>query len=983
MNLKPTSKGYADEPLRRGEGNICELPTGSGGALPEESRQNGYVQRISRLRAAVPQFDRRTMLKTMGASLALAGLAGCKGEADETALPYVRHPEGTTVGKARWYATAVTFSGYAQPVLGKTYAGRPVKLEGNPDHPVTRGKSDAFTQAALLDLYDPARSQSPLRNGRNVSWSDFDREAHALAERHDATGGEGFRLLTGPLSSHTMQRQIAAMMARWPNARWHVSDPGRPAEWGWASHQMFGMMLDQHPAIDSAETVVSFDGDFLGPGPRQTPNARLFGEARVARRGEARTFRLFVAEPAPSMTGAMADRRLAAGPHDIGRLLAALAEAIEDGAPGPAPNLSETERQWISDAAAALTNAGRQGLVLAGEYLPAELQVLAMQINGRLGALGRTMHFAEPVLAEPPDGRDSLRSLVDAISAGDVSALAMIGVNPAYAAPDDLNFAEAIRTVEMSIHAGLHTDETSALCNWHLPLQHCLESWGDARAADGSATIIQPLVRPFYDVRADTVILENLMGESASDRALVMRTWRERWGAEFDTRWQESLNFGFVRETASGTVLPALDEDLTVRPDAGPGTNGLVLSIRPDPCIWDGAFSENAWMQETPRPLNKITWENAICVGPGLAAKRKLQTGDEVVLSAGDRSITGPVWVTPGQHDDVVALTLGYGRRHEQALAHGYGYDAYHLQTSSSPWFQTGISLRKTGETRRIATTQRHQAMDGYDFVRSVDLETPVIEAEEKGEGPSFYPDPPLHDPSWGMTVDLDLCIGCNACVTACQAENNVPVVGRDLVAEGREMHWMRVDRYHEGDPADPKSYFQPVPCMHCEDAPCEMGCPVNAAVHSIDGLNLQVYNRCIGTRTCSSYCPYKVRRFNWFDYTGDDPESVRAMRNPQVTVRDRGVMEKCTYCVQRIADARIEADKENRPIRDGEIVTACQQACPTTAIVFGNVADGSSEVSERKADPRNYSLLKEANTRPRTTYLARIEAPSGGKAGT
>lgn len=922
--------------------------------------------------------DRRTLLKAMAASLALAGLSGCGAQADEKALPYVREPEGFADGAVRWYATAAVFEGYAQPILGKTVSGRPIKLEGNPDHPVCGGATDAFTQAALLGLYDPARSQAPRREGRPVAWSLFERFADDLAVRLDQEKGRGLRVLTGPLSSPAMLAQIAAMMRRWPQARWHVSDPAGPAEWRRAARQLFGRVLDRQPAFDAAEVVVSFDGDFLGPGPRQTPNARQFAEARRRRQAGKGRFRLLAAEPVPSATGVAADRRLVASPGRISRLLAALAEGLESGTV-PVAGLSRTQSDWLSDAVKALKAAGPRGLVIAGDCLPADWQALAMRMNHRLGSFGETMRFSEPVLAAPPDGEESLSVLARDIDAGAVSTLMIVGANPVYAAPGDLDLARRLKAVATTIHAGTHRDETAALCQWHLPLQHDLESWGDARAVDGSASILQPLVRPFYDVRAAPVLLAGLMGRNVSDRTLVEETWRERWGADFSARWQQALLEGRVADTAAPAVSPT---PAGAAPAIAPETaaEGLTLVIRPDAGVWDGSLSDNAWAQETPRPLSKVTWGNVIGIGPGLALERGLETGDVVTVSVGSASVAGPVRVTPGQHDGVVSVTLGYGRRHEGGLAEGLGHDAYALQQGANRWQRGGVRLEPAGRREAIASTQPHQAMDGFDFVRTVLPGGAVPDGKQAEENASFYPKAPVQDPSWGMVIDLDLCIGCNACVTACQAENNIPIVGKDLVAEGREMHWLRIDHYHEGDVADPKHHFQPVPCMHCEDAPCEMGCPVNAAVHSADGLNLQIYNRCIGTRTCSSYCPYKVRRFNWFDFTGNDPETIRAMRNPDVTVRSRGVMEKCTYCVQRIAGARIAADREGRDIREGEVVTACQQACPTKAIVFGNIADTASAVSKGKADPRNYTLLAEANTRPRTTYLARISDPAEEK---
>ncbi|SMF72853.1 prokaryotic molybdopterin-containing oxidoreductase family, iron-sulfur binding subunit [Xaviernesmea oryzae] len=927
---------------------------------------------------AVREIDRRTLLKVMGASLALAGLSACKGEADEKAYPYVNMPEGMTLGEARWYATAVGFAGYAQPVLGKTFAGRPVKLEGNPDHPASRGATDAFTQAALLGLYDPGRSQAPRHFDKPADWNAFDAAMAQQAGNLDAVQGDRFRLLTGPTSSPTLLRRIALLMERWPKARWHICDPvpadGRTA----ATEMIFGRPMEMHAAFERAEVIVSFDDDFLGPGPSQTRNAGLFADRRRMRQQGQGPSRLMVAEPVLSITGSSADRRVAASVDEISTLLQAL--GAEFGIGSPPDSLSDRHRNWLSQVATALRGAGGRSLVLAGSCHSPDLQALALLINERLGSLGGTLSFSDPIPASAPDGARSLDVLAEDMRAGRVTVLAVLGANPVHAAPGDLDFAKAMDRVGLRIHAGLYDDETAALCHWHVPLQHDLESWSDARAVDGSIVLIQPLVRPFFDVRSPHVVLENLLGRQANDRELVQATWRQAWSADFDDRWRASLDKGFVEGSALPlSVPPIVDRAVSAPPVPA---SGMVLHIRPDAGVWDGALADNAWAQETPRPISKITWGNVVGVSPDFARDRGLANGDEVRVSVAGQSILGAIWIIPGQAAETISLTLGYGRSHRDSIAAGLGYNANILRSTRSPWHIAGAEIEKTGERQPIATTQAHQAMDGFDFVRTVEAED--VQVASAGELPSFYPRRPMEDPSWGMSIDLDLCIGCNACVTACQAENNIPVVGKELVAQGREMHWLRIDHYFEGEADAPKSYHQPVTCMHCEQAPCEMGCPVNAAVHSIDGLNLQVYNRCIGTRTCSSYCPYKVRRFNWFDFTGDDPPSIQAMRNPDVTVRSRGVMEKCTYCVQRIAEARIAADKEGRPIRDGEVVTACQQACPAQAITFGNVADPNSTVSRRKAEARDYALLEEVNTRPRTTYLARIEASgtSGEDAG-
>jgi molybdopterin-containing oxidoreductase family iron-sulfur binding subunit len=928
------------------------------------------------LAPATGDIDRRSLLRIMAAPLALAGLSGGTARADERALPYVNAPEFVVPGMPKWYATAVIFGGYAQPVLGKTHVGRPVKLEGNPDHPATRGATDAYLQAALLGLYDPERSQGPRFMGRPTTWSAFDTAIANRCAEIDSTKGEGFRLLTGASTSPTFERQIAALIKRWPAARWHVTEPLDDSLRLEAAARVFGRPLQQHLRLDQAEVVVSLDDDILGPGPRQAMHGRLWAVRRLARQKSDGDCRLFVAEPTPSLTGTMAEDRLIASSQRVPHLLAALAHAV--GATQTAAlDLSASEARWVGAATAAIEGQrGRALLSVGAQYAP-DLQALGLLVNERIGGLGTALTFTNPVVLATPEG-GSLEALTADMMAGRVTTLATIGANPVYAAPAALGFRQAMEKVAFRLHAGLYADETAALSHWHGPLQHELESWSDGRAIDGTVTIVQPLVRPFYAVRSSHVILENLRQRTASDRGIVEATWRATWSEDFDGRWREALVRGFVADSAPGLIIPEVVHH-AVTPIYQPALKGLTIDMRPDATIWDGRFANNAWLQETPKPLTKITWGNVILLSPALAAERHIKNGDELQIEANGGKIVGAAWVMPGQERQTITVTLGYGRRGAGRVAEGLGYDAFALGRVAEPWHIGTAILTPTGNRQIVATTQLHQAMDGFDFVRIVDSADPLVKHDD---APSFYPEQKWDSPSWGMSIDLDLCIGCSACVVACVAENNIPVVGKDLIAEGRQMHWLRVDHYHEGDPTEPKTYSQPVPCMHCEQAPCEMGCPVNATVHSSDGLNLQVYNRCIGTRTCSSYCPYKVRRFNWFDYTGDASESIQAMRNPDVTVRSRGVMEKCTYCIQRISAARIKSKIEGREIADGEVVTACQQACPTQAIVFGNVVDPEADVTRRKASPRNYSLLEEANTRPRTTYLARIERTRGNNDG-
>ncbi len=909
-------------------------------------------------------LDRRSMLRAFGATLALAGLAGCEARPDERARPYVTDPENEIPGKPRLYATAVPFAGIAQPVIGTTHTGRPTKLEGNPDHPASRGATDAFTQAALLDLYDPERSQAPSTGGRPASWTDLDA---ALADRtalSAANRGEGLCLLTGAVTSPTLLRQLRRLLERWPAARWHVFEPVDDSARHAAAAQAFGRPLDVISLLDRAQAVVACDADPLGPGPCQVRDSLAWAARRRAFQSGDGAASLMVAEPSPTLTGARSHDRLAIEAGRIPLLIGALARVF--GLPSTVAPLRPEEQRWVERAARLLAARRGQGLVLVGADQPAEVQALGWAIDERLGNLGQTSRFAPPLCPSPPPDR-TLAALLAEMEAGRVQTLAILEANPLYASPLGPAFARALGKVPFSLHAGLWCDETGRACTWHAPLAHPLESWSDGRAADGSAVIGQPLVQPLYPVRPLTAMLAAIGGEfGASDHDLVRQTWQEAWGTL--TQWDEALVKGIAPEPPA-TPLPAPKGRITA---ATPATapDGLELLVRPDPTVWDGRLANNPWAQELPKPVTTLTWDNAVLVAPALATRLGVRDGDEVTLSRGGAAVTGAVWIVPGQALRTVLVHRGYGRRFG-AVAKGAGFDVTGLIGASGE-----VSLKPTGKRRALAAAQEQQVIAQGDEapVRIVDrLDT--APRPPAPEPPSFWPARPAGRPAWGMSIDLDLCTGCGACVTACNAENNVPMVGREAVRDGRRMHWLRIDRYFEGPPENPTLHSQPVPCMQCEDAPCEMGCPVNASVHSPEGLNLQVYNRCIGTRTCSSYCPYKVRRFNWADYQGGRPEAVKAQRNPNVTVRARGVMEKCTYCIQRISAARIAAKLAGAPISDGAVRTACQQVCPTGAISFGDVADPASEVSRRKAGPRDYVLLEEANTRPRTSYLARIRS--------
>ena len=905
--------------------------------------------------------DRRELLRVMGASLALAGMTGCKPARSDEVVPFVNRPDGLLDGRVDHYATAVLMEGYAQPVLATTSAGRPIKLDGNPEHPAFRGGSTPFMQAALLDLYDPDRSQAPVFGGHAASWADYDAQLARWRDQWAANQGAGLRLLIPPTSSPTLIRQLDALRAALPQTRVHLFDPLG----GYAGE---GPQVEVRAHLERANVVVSLDDDLLGPGPMQAIHGRAWGE-RHGDVAAGRRMRLFMAETTPTLTGAKADRRLAVPPSRLPDLARAIAAQL--GVAGARVTLTDAELAWAKEAAQALAEARGRPLLTVGRFGDSELHALALQINQRLGSVGQTVELTPPLRFVPRVG-ESFVDLVRDIEARRVAALFVLGANPVYQSPGDVDFADLYARVPLRVHAGLHIDETAARSNWHLPLPHLLEDWSDAHSPDGMATLIQPVVQPLYDSRSVHSIVAALTSdEPPSARMLVRQTWAQQLAD--DPVWNAALKTGFFA-VPQGTPAAASAATSQWPKAQAPRDGEVEIVIRPDPTILDGSFANNGWLQELPKPLFKTTWENVVALSPAHAARLGVSSGDVVRVDNGRKSIDGPAWVLPGQPEQVVTLFLGYGRTRAGQIGTGAGYDAYRMRTAASPWGGIG-TVRPTGARVELATTQDHHMLDaeGANLVRTVTPEHPSASIESDRNQDSFYPPWPEDKPAWGMVIDLDRCIGCNACVTACQAENNIPVVGKDQVHKGREMHWLRVDRYYAGDAEDPETYFQPVPCMHCEQAPCEMGCPVHATVHSPEGLNLMVYNRCIGTRTCSSYCPYKVRRFNWFDYTSAEPESIAMQRNPDVTVRGRGVMEKCTYCIQRIEGAQVQADIENRQVREGEVKTACQQACPAQAISFGNLADRGSETARQRSSPRNYSLLAEQGTRPRTTYLARI----------
>jgi molybdopterin-containing oxidoreductase family iron-sulfur binding subunit len=981
--------------------------------LEELSEHEGFDEFLKREfpEQAAGLFDgvsRRDFLKLMGASLALAGLNGC-GRAvpqDEKIVPYVNQPETMVIGRPMFFATAFPMSGVGTGILAESHQGRPTKIEGNPNHPASLGATDAFAQASILTLYDPDRSQVVRHAGRISTWSAFLTAINDDLEAERLGGGAGLRILTETITSPTLANQLRQLLAKFPLAKWHQYEPVNRDNARAGARLAFGEDISTIYHIEKADVILSLDADFLFAGPASVRYARGFAGERRVRQGQTEMNRLYVIEATPSVTGSMADHRLPLRPSEIPNFTGAIAAKVGLSV----QSSTDAQRsQWIDALVRDLQKHRGSSLVLAGGQQPAVVHALAHAMNQALENVGKTVVYTDPIEANPVDQLASLRDLVKDMEAGAVKMLVMLGGNPVFTAPVDLGFAEQLSKVPLRVHSSLYNDETSANCHWHIPEAHYLESWSDIRAYDGTVTILQPLIAPLYGGKSHHEIVAALLGRFGLVSYEIVRDyWKARKvGGDFEIFWRTALHDGFVAGTSFQPKVVKLKSARSwtvsgrstrqTQTSKSETRNSMEISFQPDPTLFDGRFANNAWLQELPKPLTKLTWDNAALVSPKTAQRLGLsyQIGarggehgrvfaDLVELHYEGRSLRAPVWIAPGHADDCVTLHLGYGRTRAGKVGNGTGFNAYGIRTANAPGYGTGVEIRKIGTQYPLACTQFHHSMEGRDLVRAATVEDyrknpNFVQGGGRHEEPegSLYPGYKYEGYAWGMAIDVSACIGCNACVVACQAENNIAVVGKTEVTRGREMHWLRIDRYYKGSPENPETYHQPVPCMHCENAPCEVVCPVAATSHSDEGLNDMVYNRCVGTRYCSNNCPYKVRRFNFFDYADFETPSLKPLRNPDVTVRSRGVMEKCTYCVQRINVAKIEAKKENRPVRDGEITTACQAACPAAAIVFGDINNRESVVAKMKAESLNYSLLTELNTKPRTTYLAKLKNPN------
>ncbi len=920
-------------------------------------------------------LDRRAALKLFVSGAALA-LASCGRPAQEI-VPYVDMPNGEVPGIPLRFATALPFAGYGRGVIVTSVEGRPIKINGNPRHPASLGRTDVFAEAAVLSLYDPDRSKAPYSAGRIQPWSAFQAALLPRIAEAKQRQGAGLALLTGRITSPTLLAQIEGLTRALPKAKWYRYEPVEDDAASAGALQAFGRPAVALPRFADARVALMLDSDPLGFGPQQIRLSHDIVAARQPRQAAA-SLRLYVAEPAYTLIGALADHRLALRPDLIRNLAIEIARTL--GAPLPAVQLPAESEQFVKAAAADLAARRGVALVQAGPRQSADVHALCHWINEQLHA---PIDFMAPVDPISAGHGESLRALAEELQAGHFGTLIVAGCNPAYDTPGELGLAQHIASVPFSAHLGVYCDETAACCTWHLPLSHVLESWSDVRAVDGTASIIQPLIRPLYDTRGAHDLFAFLGGAvSASSYDTVRAQWRSvaQHGEDFDDWWRQSLQDGVVANTAATKqTLPAPKLPQIAPARAG---DGFVLALAPDPSVFDGSVANNAWLQECPKPFSKQVWGNALHIAEADARAFGLVDGDVVRIATGKGAAEAPVLVQAGQATGTIAGTLGYGRAAAGTMGSGVGFDLYRLRQTNSPWALAGVRLSRTANRQNVLRTQHFFALEGeadklQPRFELADLLKGDLGFNKPGDNPpTLYPPHRYDTYEWAMVIDTAACTGCNACVIACQAENNVPIVGPDEIAEGRDMHWLRVDEYVvAGRPG-----FSPVPCMHCEHAPCEPVCPVAASVHDSEGLNVQVYNRCVGTRFCQSNCPYKVRRFNFFGYADGQEygnfgsEIVKAVFNPDVTVRGRGVMEKCTYCVQRISRARRAAEKENRAIRDGEVTTACQAACPARAISFGNLADPQAAIHKLREAPQSYALLGELGTRPRTTYMARLQ---------
>ncbi len=939
------------------------------------------------------KVSRRKFLTLMGASFALAGLASCRRPVEKI-VPFVVPAENLVPGVPIDYHTTMPVRTGALGLTVRSYDGRPIKIEGNPAHPSSFGKTNAFAQAEILNLYDPDRSKHVLENGAERTWDEFVVYWRDLYTRYLENDGEGMAVISPSFSSPTLNRLAKEFVRNFRNAKWVTYDAISDENVFKGIKAATGRFLMPHYRFDQAKVILSLDSDFLFLESENVAHAYGFADGRRVSSPTDEMNRLYVVESGLSVTGAMADHRLRLPSHHIYAFTAALAlklgelganiRGIDAVDPATIPTF---DSNWLTAVANDLLASQGQSIVVAGRSQPIAVHALLVAINDALDNVNATIQYRALDEEFLPDASE-LAKLKYNIDNNEVSALIILGGNPVFDAPIDLDLAK----VEDIIHLSSHVNETSLKSKWHVPQAHFLESWGDARAVDGTLSLIQPLIEPLHGGKSDVEFLNLITtGRNDSDYDVVRETWRDILPRrEYDLAWPQVLHAGLFEEEQR-YIVPFVQANgirttLRYYPlETQPLSEAILeLNFKPSCHVFDGQYANNAWLLENPDPISKLTWDNAALMSPGTAEALDLNNNDVITIGVGNNQVDLPVWIVPGHAKFCITLALGLGRQAAGHVGNGVGKNTFKLRSSANSFMHVGANITKTGKRYVLASTQDHGSMEGRPLVREAEL-------TEFQENPDFAKEAVEHPPlkslwkeheykagyQWGMAIDLNTCIGCGACTVACQSENNIPVVGKEQVGYGREMHWIRVDRYFKGDRDTPELVYQPMACQHCEMAPCESVCPVAATVHDSEGLNVMVYNRCIGTRYCSNNCPYKVRRFNFFNYTDDMAKTEKMLQNPNVTVRSRGVMEKCTYCLQRINAAKFKAQEEGRTLRDGEVLAACQQACPTNAIVFGNILDPNSEVSKLKQQQRSYKVLEEYNLKTRTSYLAKLRNPN------
>ena len=946
---------------------------------------------------------RRGFLKLMSASMALAGVTACTVQPQELIVPYVRQPEEEIPGKPLFFATAMTLGGVATGLLVESHEGRPTKIEGNPDHPASQGATDLFAQGSILTLYDPDRSTTLQQLGEVRPWSAVSAAIRGGLSAQTASKGAGLRILTETVASPTLAAQLQQVLSLHPGAKWIQWEPVNRDNARAGARIAFGQYVEPLYDLTKADVILSLEADFLASdGAHSLHYMRQFASRRRVEDSADNLNRLYVVESDHTLTGGRADNRLPIKASQIEAFARAVAAAAGvSGISGRAPAGADA---FAAAVAKDLSDHRGRAVVMAGDSQPPAVHAIAHAINAAIGAPVSYLPTPEVV---PTEQSAAFAELVADINAGHVQMLVIIGEsNPVLTAPADFKFQEAIQKVSLVVHSGLFFDETATYSQWHIPAAHYLEAWSDARSLDGTVSIVQPLIQPLYGGKSPHEVVATMTDKPERQGYDVVR---EYWqansptvptvpavptgsapptaAAAFEKSWRKWLHDGFIDGSAAiaGTTTVAADVATRIA-QPGAAIDGIEVNFRRDPTIYDGRFANNGWLQELPKPMTKLTWDNAALIAPATAEANHLQNGDLIAITRGNLPpVNVPVWILPGHAKDCLTVSVGYGRTRAGRLGNGTGFNTYAMRESSALHF-AAVAMTRTGDDYDLVGTQDHWSIEHANILRSGTLDEfkanpAFVKTMEHGVPKnriSLYADKEYRGQQWGMAIDLNTCTGCHACVIACVAENNIPVVGKAQVKRNREMHWLRIDRYFAGTDLDtPDTYFQPMPCQQCENAPCEVVCPVSATVHSAEGLNDMVYNRCVGTRYCSNNCPWKVRRFNFLLYQDWNTPQFKLQRNPDVTVRSRGIMEKCNYCVQRINAARIQAKREDRDIRDGEIVTACQAVCPTEAIVFGDINDPNSRVARMKASPRNYTTLEDLNTRPRTTYLAAVKNPN------